>query len=272
MSPEHLEWARIVTRLDDAGRTQLRAVMLRLLETGNADALGWLEADTSVSKERLIDAIDMALRNRDDSPQLFDALFRLEPSRAAALACGVVQDMTVDDMGSDEGTGTALALIAKYKVKCPWVMPLLEATPCDPELRRESLENEDDTNGDLPLATEKEKALALKMKFTHVSDLQDDEEAFATDDHEAWLLLAAADAQGPYPESFVKRNARRTYRRINRFVGNTFDDPCLRTATPPAEWACRMPLSLTTMEHGGCRLDVDDAARTLTLTGKPISW
>lgn len=272
VTPDVEGWDRVVARLDDDGREQLRAAYLELLRDGEDDALTWLEEDKTLPRATLVTALDEALRrNVQASPMLFDALFRLEPELAAAQACGQLQTMAVDDLGfSDgEGYGTSLALIAKYKVKCPWVAPMLEGTPCDPGLRRTSFEDEDDTQGDIPLATEKEKARALKLKFTPVEKLADDEEDFVSDDHAGWLLLAAADAQGPYPETFVKRNARRTYRRVNRFAGNVFDDPCIQTSTPPAEWACRMPLSLTTMEREGCRLDIDDATRTLTLTGTP---
>lgn len=272
LTPDSPDWERFEKRLDDAGRSRLRDVMLDRVAMGEASVLPTLENDATVPRDSLLAAISAGITdNGEDAHALFDALFRLDPLRASSVACNQLENSVLGDESTvgAEGYGTVLALIAKYKVKCPWVLAVLEQTPCDAALRRDSLENEDDTNGNLPLATAAERALALKLKFTPVAELKEAEEDFVTDDHSAWLLLAAADVQGPLPESFVKRNARRLYRRVDRFGGPFYENPCLRTSTPPAEWACRMPLWLTTAEREGCRLDVDDAARTLTFTGQP---
>ncbi|MGV3620327.1 MAG: hypothetical protein ACO1OB_05905 [Archangium sp.] len=274
LTPSSDDWSRMAKRLDDAGRQEVRDTLLTMLEHGDEEALTWAEADEAIPRQALIDALETGLEELQyASPVLIEALFRLQPEVAAPLACKQLEDHELNQLydGDDYSElTTALALIARYKVPCPWVVPMLMRVQCSAELRRMPTKTDDDTLGDLALATEQEKARALELIFTSPGDYTGDDEDFLADgNHTGWLLIAAAEAQGPLPDELLRRNARRTYRVINHFKGDVLDDPCRNSEQPPAEWACRMPPSLTRLTREHCALELDDAARTMTLAPAP---
>lgn len=272
LTPRDEAWARMARRLDDTGRRDVRESMLSLLRQGDEDALAWVEADEEIPREQFIEALRGAMDEMQyTSPLLVEALFRLQPDVAAPLACKQLEnhELNLEDDGSGDYSelSTAFALIARFKGPCPWVVPMLLRVQCSEALRRVPTEADDPSFGNLPLASAKDRARALALLFTNPSGYSADDEDFLADGaHWGWLLMAAAEAQGPLPEEFVRRNARRTYRVIDTFRGNDFDDPCTNESQAPGEWACRMPLSLTSLERGFCRLELDDRAQTLKLS------
>ena len=36
------------------------------------------------------------------------------------------------------------------------------------------------------------------------------------------------------------------------------------------DWACHLPLTITVSTHEGCRLELDDAKKTMMLTSLPV--
>ena len=83
------------------------------------------------------------------------------------------------------------------------------------------------------------------------------------------LLIAAAQLQGPLPASFTRANERRQYALAYAFKGPQVDDTCRHLDEEPAEWACRLPTSISGSSTEWCRLVIDDTKKTLTLTPVP---
>lgn len=269
LRPGDVVWSRLAQRLGERGHQRVRDALLRLVREGSEDALEWAEADESIPREALLAALRVALGDAYASPLLFDALFRLSPDEAALLACREVEnyELARESYVEPDDLGAALALIAQHRVKCAWLQPLLLRHACDEALRHEPTEDEAESLGDAPLLSAEEKARVLKHKLMSEDERARVDEAY--DDEGRWgpLLLLAAEAQGPLPAEFLQRNRRRTYRRVYRFAGRAELDPCNDTDMAPPEWACRMPLSLTKLERDRCRMELDDVAGTMTLTG-----
>jgi hypothetical protein len=94
------------------------------------------------------------------------------------------------------------------------------------------------------------------------------------------LLLAAGYAQSALPAAFVRRNERRRYRvdSYSRGVAGVEDEDTASRCdfsrldvADPAEIACRVPAEINRIALSGCRIDIDDARRVITVTpNKPL--
>lgn len=266
--PSSPEWARYSKRLDAKGRERVRDALLELVRDGDEEAVGWAEGNEDVPRAQLVEELVGALASVEyGSAPLMDALLRLAPEDAEPLACSQLETLWLDEDQYDDlaFVSASLALIAREKLKCAWVTPWLERLPCNFQFRER---NETTDDASEPLLSAKKKAKALKLLFTPEAEWPDD--AYEEEGQWAAVLLLAAEAQGPLPPDFLKRNLRRTYRHVYTFKGAEEDDSCRNTMQPPSEWACRMPLGLTQVYREGCTMKLDDASQTMTLTSDPM--
>ncbi len=262
--PSSLEWARYAKRLDATGRERVRDALLELVRNGDEEAAAWAAGNEDVPRAQLVEALVGALDGVEyGSAMLMEALVRLAPEHAALLACSQLETLWLNEEAYEDLTfsAAALALIAREKLKCPWVTPWLERLSCSWQLR-EDVDDNDDANE--PLLSAAHKAKVLASMFVPDADAYEDDERWAA------ALLLAAEAQGPLPPEFLKRNLRRTYRHVYTFKGAKEDDACRHTAQPPSEWACRIPLGITQVYRDGCAMKLDDASQTMTLTGDAL--
>lgn len=205
----------------------------------------------------------------------------------------------------------ALLAIARQKTPCPWVKLALERDPCSLDYRCTAnglVETSDEAVETADLATEEalergeeepplnpQHALCTPAQARRIVDGEkppwyvpgedeDEEEPMSSVDPTRTILLSAGHSQGPLPAELVKRNQRRLYRvrDLSKPDGGVGED-----ATPfcdftdhawidPAEIVCRIPASLNRLTLSGCRIDIDDAQRVITITppatadGKPV--
>ena len=278
LTPPSPQWARFWSRLDEAGREDVRDELLLAIERGDDDAVHWAEGDEAILRARLLEALRSGLQSLEyASPVQLDAFARLAPEEAAPLACGQLEELYLseDTYESLDTASTALALIAREKLKCPWVMPWLSRVTCKGAMR--ARRRGVDSNADVPLMGRADRERVLRETFLTEDEraerdllLDVDDSIDNEDDIGAWgpMLLSAAEVQGPLPQEFLLREARRLYRVVYRLPAKPGDDPCRDTSFEVPELACQLPVTITRVTREACELVVDDAAKTLTLTGQ----
>lgn len=263
-------WSLALSKLDPADRAEVREVLVLDVANGNEGALNWFLNRPDEQKPDFVDALDHALAfdSLDASVGLL-ALLPLAPKRAQRLACEVIERSWHDNTGTESygfipPDPVALAVIASQRAKCPWVLPLLEQHPCDWELQ---CDPDIDDQVETPLCTPAQSAVAVERTLHPKPVTLDEDEA----DLPSWgpLLLAAVLVQGPLPPAFKAAHDRRRYALTWGFKGPEEDDPCRGTMEEPPDWACRLPLTVTTSSWEGCRLVLDDAKMTMTVTPLP---
>jgi len=276
--------------LDEPHQQQVSDALLSSLRDGDVLTLEWFRHHPEREKE-LGEALLYALaENGASDPTSLTELMRLDPPGLEEAACNALERSWFEQefngygyMSVDAELGP-LAVLAKKKSKCPWLLPWLERSACSPALRcavnRDVPEKEVVGEGPNPFAeltadaqkglcTDAEQRAALERVFKVVDDENLDEEADAMmDPPEDWgaLLLIAAKNVGPVPAEVIARNARRQYKLVFRPTNNEdLDDGCSYLEHPVDDWACRLPLAITRSTQGLCRLEIDDAKKTLTV-------
>ena len=72
--------------------------------------------------------------------------------------------------------------------------------------------------------------------------------------------------QGPLPTALERANERHQYAVSYTFKGAEEDDVCRQLTEGPGDWACKLPLAISVSTNEGCKLVIDDAQKTMTLT------
>ncbi|MFZ5446725.1 MAG: hypothetical protein ACOZQL_42450 [Myxococcota bacterium] len=260
---------RMLRRLPDAGRKHVREALLERVRLNDSPpALEWFESHPDEQRADFVEAVSEAAALDAVDPALMRLLARFAPDRVAELACHGVERAWLD---GSEGfvdfsmARVSFAVLARQRLACPWVLPVLTLAQCNPALRCDP-DLDDELPG--PLCSEKDQRLAVERALSLDEPTDDDDGLF---EEEGWgpLLLAAARAQGPLPADFALREARYTYTRHYTVPeANAELDPCRTLTEDAALWACRLPANITRSRRDDCALVVDDARKTLTLTGK----
>lgn len=280
---------RVLARLPAAARRDVRDALLEHVRANdNASAWDWFAAHPEEQHRDFVDAVTEAATLDVMEPTLMTTLERLAPERLGEVACHALEMAWLD---GNEGyadfsqTKVALALIARHKLPCPWVRPLLTLAQCNEALRCDA---HPDDGRVAPLCDEAAQARALEQALAppelDVETPPDDASVAPADggaplsveeqlmlDEQAWgpLLLAAARQQGPLPADFALREARFTYA-VRYTVPDAQEDldPCRSAPEEPSAWACRLPATITRSRRDDCALVIDDAKKTVTLTGR----
>lgn len=258
------------------------------------------ELDLGATDGLLIGNVSQALLELGDARAGAIACGWLEQSVSASLL-GVEEGLPFD-LAIEEGA-EALQAIVRQKVACPWVRVALERDPCNLDYRctpaglvetsDEALAADDRAAEEAAERGEEEpllspqRALCGAAVVTRLADSmkppwylppesEDDEDALIDLPIVApgTVLLAAGYAQGPLPADFLKRNQRRLYTVVDRTPKQGSEDDLDPSAcqlldqsfSDPAEIACRVPVNLTRLTLSGCRIEIDDARKTITLT------
>jgi hypothetical protein len=263
-------WDLAFSKLDPRDRAEVREALVLDVATGNERALSWFLHRPGDQKADFIDALDHAVSSNSLDPSVgLLALLPFAPKRAELLACEVLEQSWHDNTGTESygfipPDPVALAVIAAQRSKCPWVLPLLEQHPCDWELQ---CDPDIDDQKETPLCTPAQSAVAIERTLHPKPITLDEDEA----DPPSWgpLLLAAVLVQGPLPPAFKAAHDRRLYALTYGSRGPEEDDPCRGAIETPPDWACRLPPAVTSSSWEGCRLVLDDATRTPTVTPLP---
>lgn len=257
--PENVE--RVWALADETQRAHLREEVLSAARQG----LGRYLAFVAHHRELQDAELEAAMFEGLETPMLglgttlpSMALTHL-PKLAGEVACRVIEAATLGadlEGGSLEDTSPqALALVARLKVSCPWVRPLLERARCRPEL---SCAPEEST-AIFGLCSELQRKDAVETALSAQLAGNYEESAHVW----APALLEAARTQGPLPAEFGRRWERRTYHR--KVSMDESGEPCVDDERL-ARWLCELPLDVTRSTLGECRLEVDDQKATVTVT------
>jgi hypothetical protein len=265
-------WARAVSKLDETGKQELREALVTAVSNGAFGALEWFEAHPEEKKADFLEAlVEAAEQETFDLGDVLPKLLVLVPARAETIACEHLERRWHEYSGGYEydyypPSSSALAVLITRKAKCPWVLPLLLRTPCGTELR---CDPDVDDLKPTPLCDDEQIDAALRR--TLGTDLELSIEELDLQDSD-WgpLLVAAARLQGPLPPDFVRSDERRLYKQLYTFKGAEEDDACRQLSTGPVEWACRLPMSITTANYENCTIVLDDQKKTMTLSAPPI--
>jgi hypothetical protein len=166
----------------------------------------------------------------------------------------------------DEGgmpSKSALALIARQKLKCAWVLPWLTRLQCDGRLTGVDPVDLDVRQRRAPLCTGEQIEATVNQMFHQPTEAElETADEFEPDDHFGELLLGAAAAQGTLPAEFVRRTQRRAYEGVE-------PPECTNLFVPTGAWVCLLPVELTVSTQGRCRMTVDDAKQQLRFEELP---
>jgi len=183
------------------------------------------------------------------------------------MRIAICQMHSGSDVGAnlDEGgtpSTSALALIARQKLKCPWVLPWLTRLQCDGRLTCVEAMELDDRERRAPLCTPEQVEATVNEMFHELEDELTASNDFVAEDHFSELLLGAAAAQAPLPAAFVRRTQRRDYSGVE-------PPECKNLYLPIGAWVCMLPVELTVSTQGRCRMTIDDAKKQLTFEELP---
>ena len=271
LTPDDPAWPRLARRLSESSRALLEADLLASLQAGEAPAVRWAQM-LPVRREALVEALVACVSTEREcgaaAPEAFTLLARLAPARLTPLACHSLEAAWFDADAEDVSlatASTALAIIAREKLACPWVRPWLLRVPCAWQLREYTLDDEAPTT---PLVSEKTRRWAIALELDSgeregAPPPTPGDDAFAPGAGGA-LVPAAATAQGPLPPEFELRDARRFYRRVYAQPEEA-GDPCHDAGDTVAELACQLPPSMHELRREGCAITLDDARRVMTL-------
>ncbi len=291
-------WISVEGDLDDAhfvaacallpaeARHELELQYLEAVATGSTSVRLWFERHPERKTPAYTDALLRSLEDTSwQNPELLTALVRLKPPGLIEKACAQVEqaffnaETDWDFYLKTEAVG-ALAILAHERARCPWVLPLLERVKCHEALTCLPLdaptEPEDEDGRPRPgkaLCTAEERRGVVERLFGE-SKGEDENLDLFLDGDPGWgwgaMLLTAAEAQGPLPATFLKQTGRRAYLPVFRHPTDEALDSCrdLYDITP-AQWACHVPANLGVSARFGCRLEIDDVKKTLTLTSVP---
>lgn len=198
-------------------------------------------------------------------PTQLNDVAEADPVALQSAACGLIETAYLGAAPAewDEPPPVALALIAKKKLKCPWVLSWLERRTCDLSLCCQAEDAAFDPEHRWGLCTQQQLDAAVTGAFREAPlDELITGDGFDLDEHPGELLLAAAAAQGPLPADFVKRTARRSY-------AGQAPPECTGLPRPVGDWACGLPATLTASSQEQCRLRIDDAAKQLAFDTLP---
>jgi hypothetical protein len=272
---------RALARLDEPRKKGVVDSLREGVVDGNSLAMDWFRKHPRYERE-YEEALLEALRNGAlFEPETLEEVARRAPAGLAAATCGLLEEQWHEGATDAEGltferVSVPLALTARLKLKCPWVVPLLESAMCDGTLRCVPPPGDDDPlpAGDLaeqqrPLCSDADQAAALARAFRSPTDEELEDDRLPIDALDDWgpLLLAAARVQGPLPAKVVARNERRSWKW--KFVPppgeeDGADNTCLDLDL--ARWVCLLPDGIAISTQAGCRLDLDARARTITFT------
>jgi hypothetical protein len=271
---------RAMKRLSEADQRQVVDALAMSVRDGDTLALDWFKSHPQYEKT-LGEALLGGLRDGSMADAaLLSELLRLDPKGLDDAACETLESSWHDRLengyydGPTEAVSASLVVIVTHKVKCPWVLPLLEQSMCSTELRCGKPESEETEWNPLrdaqkPLCTDAEQALAIKRNTVPPKDDANEDEYTQYED---WgpLLLAAAKAQGPLPPLVVQRNARRLYTwkfttrgGKERTEEDGDYDACRTAEAAPDRWVCMLPLNISSSHRNGCHLVIDDARRSV---------
>jgi hypothetical protein len=280
LTPDDPDWTRLYERLPAARQKDISDEVISSIEAGEADAIGWAQI-VPVPREPLIEALVTANSDDDDDsqevPEAFNLLARLAPHRLAPLACHRLEKAWFSSETELSMNTVALALIAREKLRCPWVEPWLVRHACSWQLREE---NDELYLPTAPLASAKtrERIIAVELTLNDFTrdeessdggveaedeEEEDDEDGYAS---EPWgpLLLAAGYAQGPLPREFELKNARRFYKRVY-VEKDDADDMCRAAADEVVDWVCDLPISMHELHRNACVITLDDEKHVMRL-------
>lgn len=263
-------WGRAMARLAPADRSELRDAMLASVAGGNEPPLIWFIAHPDQQGPDFLAALEQGLeQSAFELSTALPVLRKLDPTRAEAIACQRLEQTWhettsagYDSYGEVPLDATTLAVLVDLRSKCPWVVPLLERSPCSWELRCDP-DAEDDKQ--TPLCTAAQSAEILR-KTLSPTESDDEEEDWVRESDWGALLVAAALIQGPLSPGFVLADARRQYSVTYTFKGHEDDDPCRQIMEDTPDWACRLPPSISSSTREGCRMVLDDVTKKMTLT------
>ncbi|MFT3713584.1 MAG: hypothetical protein QM817_38495 [Archangium sp.] len=271
---------RAMKRLKEADQQQVVDSLAMAVRDGDTLALDWFKEHPQHEKA-LADALLEGLRDGSvTDPALLSELLRLDPKGLDVAACETLESSWHDRLesgyfdGPTEAVTASLVVIVTHKSKCDWVMPLLEASVCNTELRCGKPQSEETDYDPLrdaqkPLCTDAEQNKALKRNTVAPKDDAPEEEYTQYED---WgpLLLSAAKVQGPVPPLVAQHNARRLYawrfRTKSGKVQSEEDaeyDSCKSAESSPDRWVCMLPLNISKARRGSCTLEVDDEKKTV---------
>ena len=254
-------------------------------------AAGWLDSE---NVPQLVDAL-LALGDARAGPLACGWLEQAVSATLVSEGDGMPYDYEL------ESSSSALVAVARQKTPCPWVKLALDRDPCNLDYRctkagfvetsDEAMEAEDTAaseaaeRGDPEPPVLPQNPLCSPAQATRLTDTvkppwylpgeeEDDEEELVSYVPVSTLLLAAGHAQTALPADFVRKNERRLYRVDDRSRGDAgvededfslcdFSD---QVYAEPAEIACRVPVTLNRLTLSGCRIDIDDARRVITVT------
>ncbi len=262
-------WGRAISRLEPSDQAELREAMIGSVSGGSQGALVWFIAHPEQQGPDFITALGEAVASGSlDLATSLPPMLMLDPKTAERVACEHLErkwhenTSSIDNYGFIPPEPAALAVIVAQRSKCPWVLPLLERTACNWALRCDpDVEDKKET----PLCDAAQRAAALERTL-HPQKKMDDEEQHAVESDWGALLLSASLLQGPLPPSLEHANERRQYTLDYTFKGPEEDDPCRQLMEEPGDWACRLPQAVNVSTNEACKLVVDDAKKTMTLT------
>lgn len=251
--------------LDAPHRERVVEAALEKVKAGE-DLAGWFRTQDAL-EPRYREALLIALRDDAlEGASLLNDVAEADPVALRDVACGQLERMYLGANLDEGGTPStsALALVARKKLKCPWVLPWLTRLQCDGRLTCVSTADLEDRNHRAPLCTSAQIEAAVNEMFHELPiDTVPTEADFVPDDHFGELLLGAAAAQGPLPAEFVRKTQRRAY-------GGVEPTECKFLHRAVGAWVCELPLELTVSTQERCRMTVDDAKKQLTFEELPL--
>ncbi|MBL8916118.1 MAG: hypothetical protein JNM17_35790 [Archangium sp.] len=290
---------KALARLKPADQQQVVDGLALQVQDGDSLARAWFRAHPQHKDVYAKALLDGVIASSVTDPGGVEELLELDPKGLDTAACEVLEshwhqnltDPYYDGGGVGETLLSALAVIATRKVKCPWVVPILESVKCNVELRCRPAETDEESDVEVnplddqrrPLCTDAQLARALKRNVVTTPDEAEGEDVPQYPD---WgpLLLLAAKVQGPLPEDLLSRNARRLYewkypqRKVltkeqieeegepRLPAGSPADeyDACSATELSVDSWVCALPKGITRARNFGCKLEIDDAKKVIT--------
>lgn len=278
---------RAMKRLSPANQRLVVEGLAEQVVDGDTLAADWFRAHPEHEKLFAQSLLNAVIDGPVNDPGLLAQLLALAPDGLDTAACSALErhwhegaiDPYYDGAAGGDGLTSALAVLVKRRVKCPWVLPLLERLQCDDALRCSPAPADDeDVEADLaldqrrPLCTDAQMAIALARNTVATKD---DAEGEAVPQPSDWgpLVLAAAKLQGPLPEQLLQRNARRLYewrypkRTPVAEDGEEPYDACSGPELALDRWVCELPRAITRANNAGCHVEIDDAKKVLSFVG-----